>query len=78
MSSTRILLLSSFVCGALLLAFQTEPPPAPGPFLVPPYLQLGNAAVLPAKAEQLTLLWHTADRDGRWSVAVRRNETEAW
>ena len=37
----------------------------PGPFLEPPYLQLGSDA--PA-LDSLSLLWHTEDRDGAWSV----------
>lgn len=40
------------------------------PFLVKPYLQLGEAPV-PAARERLDLLWHTADRDETWAVEVR-------
>lgn len=47
------------VAAALLLWGQ----PAANPFVVSPYLQLGNA-----QSGEMRLLWHTADASGAWSV----------
>ncbi|HEX9081167.1 MAG TPA: metallophosphoesterase [Holophagaceae bacterium] len=43
---------------------------AQSPFLVQPYLQLGDAPK-PAARESLELMWQTEDRDEAWSVDVR-------
>lgn len=42
---------------------------AEAPFLVAPYLQLGDAPA-PAARERLDLLWHAEDRDALWAVEV--------
>jgi 3',5'-cyclic AMP phosphodiesterase CpdA len=52
-----------FLCLATLLGAQS-------PFLVKPYLQLGDAP-RPAARERLDLLWQTEDRDAVWSVEVQ-------
>jgi hypothetical protein len=54
----------------LLLLLLTVILPAQAPFLVKPYLQLGDAPRASA-AERLDLLWHTEDREARWAVEVR-------
>ena len=57
--------LASFVllsCGLLRAA---------GPFLVEPYLQLGDSRNL-QKAETLALLWQTPDEQAAWTVEVKR------
>ena len=48
-----------------------------GGFVVPPYLQLGNA---PARgvAGELRLLWQTEDVDVEWAVAHRAGVEESW
>ncbi len=51
------------------------PEPAPGPFLVKPYLQLGDA---PARSDVLALLWHADDRDADWSVEFRNAPDRPW
>ncbi len=43
---------------------------AQSPFLVKPYLQLGDAPE-PAARERLDLLWQAEDHDGAWSVEVQ-------
>lgn len=65
-------MLLSFLLLALgVCAFAAEP------FLVEPYLQLGNAPKLESKTE-LTVLWHTADRDGAWSTEYRLDGKDEW
>ncbi len=44
--------------------------PAQAPFLVKPYLQLGDAPRVAAE-ERLDLLWHTEDADQPWQVDVK-------
>lgn len=51
----------------LLLATALQ---AQSPFLVKPYLQLGDAPE-PALRERLDLMWQTEDRDAAWSVEVQ-------
>jgi 3',5'-cyclic AMP phosphodiesterase CpdA len=48
-----------------------------GPFLVEPYVQLGDAPVA-SSAEGVEVLWQTADRDGAWSVEAQRAIGGAW
>ncbi len=55
------------ILAALLLAATLQ---AQAPFLVPPYLQLGDAP-LPTARERLDLLWQAEDKDATWSVEVR-------
>ena len=50
-------------------------PSAPGPFVVKPYLQLGDA---PARPDGLALLWHADDRDAGWSVETRTASDRPW
>lgn len=55
------------ILASLLLAAVLR---AQAPFLVEPYLQLGDAPK-PAVHERLDLLWQTEDRDAAWSVEVQ-------
>ena len=43
---------------------------AAGPFLVDPYLQIGDVRQL-QKSETLALLWHTKDEAANWTVEVK-------
>ena len=54
----------------LCLAVLTACLSAQEPFLVAPYLQLGDAPRV-APRESLELLWHSEDQDGDWTVEVR-------
>ena len=49
---------------------------AQSPFLVQPYLQLGNAPQ--ASDGRLDLLWHTLDADLPWSVSFRSQGETVW
>jgi predicted phosphodiesterase len=51
----------------LLACFSIQ---AAGPFVVDPYLQLGDARRL-QQSETLALLWHTADEKSDWVVEVK-------
>lgn len=55
----------------LLLALLTFVLSAQEPFLVVPYLQLGDAP-RPAARERLDLLWQAEDREARWTVEVHQ------
>lgn len=55
------------VLASLLLAAVLR---AQSPFLVEPYLQLGDAS-RPAARERLDLLWQAEDRNAAWSVEVQ-------
>ena len=61
---------------ALAQALEAESP-EPVPFIVKPYLQLGDAAKL-AQAESLELLWHAEDADADWSVQSKPIDGVAW
>jgi 3',5'-cyclic AMP phosphodiesterase CpdA len=50
---------------------------APSPFLVKPYLQLGNYAQ-PSNPERLVLLWHTGGADADWRVEVKSSAANEW
>ncbi len=58
------------ILATLLLAAALQ---AQSPFLVPPYLQLGDAP-LPAARECMDLLWQAEDREAAWSVEIRGPE----
>jgi hypothetical protein len=48
------------------------------PFIVKPYLQLGNAPKL-SPSETMVVMWQAADeKDATWSVDVRRTQAEGW
>jgi 3',5'-cyclic AMP phosphodiesterase CpdA len=47
------------------------------PFLVKPYLQLGNAPRL-SPAEVAMLVWHTPDTDAKWNVEVKPSDGGPW
>jgi hypothetical protein len=79
-------MVSLVLSSALVLAQSAAPAPAPsptsrpaipapeGPFLVKPYLQPGHTAA----AGKVVLLWHAADTDARWTVAVRPAADRPW
>ena len=49
-----------------------------GPFIVKPYLQLGDLPKL-SPSEPVRVLWQSAnDRDVTWTVDVRQHDTAAW
>jgi predicted phosphodiesterase len=53
-------------------------PPADSPFIVKPYLQLGDLPKL-SPSEPVRLLWQAADeRDVKWLVEVRQRNTDTW
>jgi hypothetical protein len=56
---------------------RSDASPSNTPFLVKPYLQLGDA---PAKgaAGSLLLLWQTADADADWAVEYRSKADPSW
>jgi Calcineurin-like phosphoesterase len=52
--------------------------PAVSPFIVKPYLQLGDLPKL-GSSEPVRLLWHAAnERDPNWTVEVRQDERDSW
>jgi hypothetical protein len=79
------LALGVFALGARLPAAQSQTAgPASqavrasnGPFLVKPYLQLGDNPTQ-ASANTLELLWHTEDVDANWSVECRAQPDQRW
>lgn len=75
MSRRRSIALLALLLTADLLIAQT--PPGGDPFLVKPYLQLGNAPTIGA-TERLTLLWHTADQDANWVVQTKLSNSGPW
>src|SRR5438105_2335607 len=76
---TRRDLLRAGAAGALGLEhlLAADAPADDGPFIVKPYLQLGDAPGLAAK-EQLVVLWHTNDRDADWKVEYRDQGSTTW
>jgi hypothetical protein len=65
---------ASLLASALLLSQTTLPP---DPFLVKPYLQLGDAPKLSA-SESLVLIWHTENVPEKWAVEVRTSKDSTW
>ena len=51
--------------------------PATSPFVVAPYLQLGDSPSLGA-TETYTLMWHTDSARAEWRVEVRQTNTARW
>ncbi len=72
---------SKLAVAALVLAgFLQLPDPAltPSPFIVQPYLQLGDLSSL-SSVEPVRVLWQASnDRGVKWSVEVRQGEGDAW
>jgi acid phosphatase type 7 len=56
--------------GLLLAALPFNAHAADGPFVVKPYVQLGDRPT-PATAEGMSILWHAADEDADWTVEVK-------
>src|SRR5262245_46792189 len=51
--------------------------PEQDPFVVKPYVQLGDAPKLSAR-EQLVIMWHAADRDADWGVEFQEPGGSTW
>ncbi|HTM49821.1 MAG TPA: metallophosphoesterase [Bryobacteraceae bacterium] len=66
----RLLLFCTFLLLCSSLAAQE-------PFLVEPYLQMGNAPNL-ASSDTMIIVWHTADADQAWDVQVRKSGETSW
>ena len=64
------------ILAAGLLALSGPAVRASEPFVVKPYLQLGDAPA--PSAGDLVLLWHAEDVDAGWSVEYRSGAAEAW
>jgi 3',5'-cyclic AMP phosphodiesterase CpdA len=61
-----------YVCLGLCLG-QTDAPP----FVVEPYLQMGNAPQLSA-SDSMVVMWHTAGADQPWDVQVKKPSDTKW
>src|SRR5687768_7747657 len=81
----RLLVGASLLAGVLTAAYsregisaQTGASPAASPFIVEPYLQLGDVPKL-SPVETLRVLWQAPNEPGAtWSVDVRQDGGEAW
>ena len=72
--AARLLAFAHLVCVPAALAQATKTEAAkPSPFLVKPYLQIGDAA-----PGTLRLLWQTSEADGDWSVAYQPEAGKPW
>src|SRR6266542_3384736 len=61
-------------CAFLSLCLgQTASPP----FVIEPYLQMGNAPQLSA-SDSMVVMWHTADLDQPWDVQVKKSSDTKW
>jgi hypothetical protein len=47
------------------------------PFVVKPYIQLGNASRL-LQREQVVVTWHTTDEEAEWNVEYRKDRDSPW
>src|ERR1700730_15601491 len=47
------------------------------PFIVEPYLQMGDAPQL-SSSDSLVVIWHTADVDQPWDVQVKKPSGNKW
>src|SRR5689334_21161870 len=61
-------------CALLLLCLGLA---AEQPFVVEPYLQMGDAPRL-SSSDSMLLMWHAADRDGAWDVQVKKLTDKKW
>src|SRR5579862_5651309 len=50
---------------------------ADSPFVVEPYIQLGDAAKI-ASSESMEIRWHTVDVDQPWEVQSRKPDGSKW
>src|SRR5258708_34171808 len=64
----------TILCTLLSLGFGQA---AELPFVVDPYLQMGNAPALSA-SDSMVILWHTADIDQSWDVQVKKPSDKRW
>jgi hypothetical protein len=76
--SARVLARLTLSAALLAAAVAAGSQPAPSPFIVQPYLQLGDVPKL-SPAEPVRVLWQAANEAGAsWSVEVRQNAGEPW
>jgi hypothetical protein len=72
---------SKLAAAVLLLAGLVQlagPAPTQSPFIVQPYLQLGDLSSL-SSVEPVRVLWQAPnDRDVKWTVDVRQSEADPW
>ena len=61
-------------CTLLSLGFGQT---AEAPFVVEPYIQMGNAPAL-SSSGSMVILWHTADLDQSWDVQVKKPSDKRW
>jgi hypothetical protein len=73
MSFRLLFRLCAVVAASLCIAADT----LPSPFLVKPYLQLGDAATAQSR-ERLWVLWHTPDQSVSWRAEVREKRAGSW
>lgn len=64
-----------FGCGASIHGAHEDGPR--GPFVVKPYIQLGDPAD-PRKIDGLDVVWHAEDVDADWKVEYRTGDDQAW
>lgn len=75
--SRRDLLLTTAVGTVAWTRLAAEEAEANGPFLVRPYVQLGDSPRA-APEESLTVMWHATPNLGAWSVEFRSAGSTAW
>jgi len=63
--------------GCVAQQLQADTSSCDPPFVVKPYLQLGNAARL-SRPERCVLMWHTEDLQDDFSVEVKLAKAESW
>ena len=73
--------LRGLVCASLLVGVVSAVQPAPpagSPFIVEPYLQLGDVPML-SPVETVRVLWQAPNEPGaKWAVDVRQDSKESW
>src|SRR6267154_1474044 len=61
-------------CGLLLLSLGLV---AGQPFVIEPYLQMGDAPQL-SSSDSMLLMWHAADSGEAWDVQVKKPADKKW
>src|SRR5712664_1463290 len=65
---------STIFCAVLSLCLGHAAEP---PFIVEPYLQMGDAPKL-SSSDSMVIMWHTADIDQSWDVQVKKPKDKKW
>ena len=60
-----------------LLALLGTSHAADQPFVVEPYIQMGNAPQL-SSSDSMVVMWHTADVDQPWDIQVKKPSGTKW